>query len=166
MEESLKGEMRLTVSAMEDKMEAIVHSIRSEQDGKIQRRSENVMERQGIPKEEAAVHTMRAWQEETLASLECKEQGLKELESEVERREVPTEEAAVKSSGITKKRHRGRHSCRATQRAKRADPNGLGISGEVGCHLQEGVPPCSSGMAKRTSSRIFRPTEIVDPGEN
>jgi hypothetical protein len=100
IEERLKGEMRLTVSAMEDKMEAIVHSILSERDGKIQRRIENVMERQEIPKEEAAVHTMRAWQEETAASLECKEQGPKELETEVERREVPTEEAAVKSSGI------------------------------------------------------------------
>jgi hypothetical protein len=32
-------------------------------------------------------------------------------------------------------------SCRATQRAKRTDPR------EVGCRLQEGVPPCSSGMA-------------------
>jgi hypothetical protein len=50
-----------TVSAIEGK---IVHSIRSEQDGKIQDRSENVTERQEIPKEGAAV-----------ASLKCKEQG-------------------------------------------------------------------------------------------
>jgi hypothetical protein len=78
MEESLKEEMRLAVSAIEGKMEAIVHSIRSERDGKIQRRIENVTERQDIPKEGAAV-----------ASLECKEQGPKELESGVERREVP-----------------------------------------------------------------------------
>jgi hypothetical protein len=109
MEETLKGEMRLTVSAIEDKMEAIVHSIWSEWDGKIQCRIENVMEWQEIPKEEAAVHTMRAWQEETVASLECKEQGLKELESKVERREVPMEEATMKSLGIMKKWHRGRH---------------------------------------------------------
>jgi hypothetical protein len=109
IEVRLKEEMRSTVSAIEDKMEVIVHSIRSERDGQIQRRIENAMERQEIPKEEAAVHTMRAWQEETVASLECKKQGSKELESEGKRREVPTEEAAVKSSGITKTRHRGRH---------------------------------------------------------
>jgi succinate dehydrogenase/fumarate reductase flavoprotein subunit len=34
-----------TVIAIEDKMEAIVYSFRSEQDGKIQCQSENVMER-------------------------------------------------------------------------------------------------------------------------
>jgi hypothetical protein len=99
----------IRVSAIEDKMEAIVHSILSEWDWKIQRRIENVVERQEIPKEEAAVHTMRAWQEETAASLEYKEPSPKEMESEVERRKVSTEEAAVKSSGLTKKRHRGRH---------------------------------------------------------
>jgi hypothetical protein len=38
---------------------------------------------------------------------ECKEQGPKESESGAER-QVPTEEVAVKSSGITKKRPRGR----------------------------------------------------------
>jgi hypothetical protein len=95
MEESLKGEMRLTVSAIEEKMEATAHSIRSEQDGKIQRRIENVMERQEIPKEGA-----------TVVSLECN--GPKDRESEAEHREVPMEEAAGKSLGITKKRHRGR----------------------------------------------------------
>jgi hypothetical protein len=81
MEESLKGEMRLTVSAIEEKMVAIVHSIRSERDGKIQCQSKNVME--------------------------CKEQGPKELVSRAECQMVPMEEAAVKSSGITKKQHRG-----------------------------------------------------------
>jgi hypothetical protein len=87
-----------TVSAIEGKMEAIVHSIRSERDGKIRRRIENVMERQEICKEGAAV-----------ASLECKEQGPKDRESRAERQMVPkVEAAAVKSSGITKKRHRGR----------------------------------------------------------
>jgi hypothetical protein len=45
MEESLKEEMRLTVSAIEDKMEATVHSIRSQRDERIQRWSENVTER-------------------------------------------------------------------------------------------------------------------------
>jgi hypothetical protein len=36
IEDSLKEEIRLTVSALGDKMEAIVHSIPSELDGKIQ----------------------------------------------------------------------------------------------------------------------------------
>jgi hypothetical protein len=44
MEESLKEATRLTVSAIEEKMEAIVHSIRPKRDEKIQRRSENVTE--------------------------------------------------------------------------------------------------------------------------
>jgi PDZ domain-containing secreted protein len=80
MEESLKEAMRLTVSAIEEKMEAIVHSIRSERDGKIQRQIENVMERQEILKKGAAV-----------ASLECEEQG-------AERQMVPKEEAAAVES--------------------------------------------------------------------
>jgi hypothetical protein len=98
MEESLKEEMRLTVSAIEKKMEAIVHSIRSERDERTQDWSENVTERQKIPKEGA-----------TVASLERKEQDPKELESGAECQEVPTEKATVKSLRITKKRPRGRH---------------------------------------------------------
>jgi hypothetical protein len=83
VEESLKEAMRVAVSAFEEKMEAIVHSIRSERDEKTQDRSENVTERQEIPKEGAAV-----------ASLECEEQGPKELESRAERQLVPTEDVA------------------------------------------------------------------------
>jgi hypothetical protein len=81
-------------------MEAIVHSIRSERDGKIQRPSENVMERQEIPKEESAVHSMRAWQivtmacqETTEANPEKEEPSSEEMESEVDRQEVPMENA-------------------------------------------------------------------------
>jgi hypothetical protein len=55
------------IDASQEKMEAIVHFIRSELDGKIQHRIVKVMEWQEIPKEEAAVHTMRAWQEEIVA---------------------------------------------------------------------------------------------------
>jgi hypothetical protein len=94
--QEMMAEMGVKMNANQERMEAIVHSIRSERDGKIQHRVENVMERQEIPKEGAAV-----------ASLECN--GLKKLESRGERREVPTEEAAVKSSGITKKQHRGQY---------------------------------------------------------
>jgi hypothetical protein len=86
-----------TVSAIEEKLEAIVHSSRSERDEKIQRRSENVTERQEIPKEGAAV-----------ASLECQESSPKEWESEAERREFSEKEVAEKSSKVTKKRSRGR----------------------------------------------------------
>jgi hypothetical protein len=84
------------MDANQERMIAIVHSIRSERDEKIQRQIENSMEWQKIPKEGAAV-----------ASLECN--GPKELESGGERWEIPTEKAAVKSSRITKKRPRGRH---------------------------------------------------------
>jgi hypothetical protein len=104
--------------------------------------------------EEAAVHNMRAWQEEpvasqemTVASLKYKEPTSKDIESEAERQKVPTEEAAVKSSRVMKKRQGPASSRRATQRAKRTDPKGLGIPREVGCRLQEVVPPCGSGMA-------------------
>jgi hypothetical protein len=70
--------MRLTVSAIEGKMEAIVHSILSERYEKIQRRSENVTDRQEIPKEGAAV-----------ACPECEPQGPKELEFRAECRRSP-----------------------------------------------------------------------------
>jgi acetyl-CoA carboxylase alpha subunit len=114
-----------TISAIEDKIEAIIHSIRSERDGKIQRQIENVMERQEIPKE-AAVHTMRAWQEETVAChetmaarLEYKEPMSKDMESEVECQKVPMKKAAVKSSRRTKKRHRSRHLAAGRRREPR-----------------------------------------------
>jgi hypothetical protein len=68
------------------------------------------MERQEIPKEGVAV-----------ASLECIEQGPKEMESGAERQMVPTEGAARKSSGITKKRHSGRRMA-AGRRAKPKKP--------------------------------------------
>jgi hypothetical protein len=83
-------------SAIEEKMEAIVHSTRSERD-KIQRRNENVTGQQGIPNEGAIV-----------ASQECEGQGHKELEFGAERQLVPAEEVARKSS-ITKKRPGCRH---------------------------------------------------------
>jgi hypothetical protein len=104
-----RQEIVAKIDANQVKMEAIVHSIRSERDGKIQDRIENVMKRQEVPKEGAAVHTMRAWQEETVASLECKEPSPKEWESEAERREVPMKDAVEKRVRGRKKRQRGRH---------------------------------------------------------
>lgn len=67
--------------------------------------TEATVERQEIPNKEAAVHSMRAWQKETVACQvmtdvckESKKPSPEEMESELERREVSTEEAAVKSS--------------------------------------------------------------------
>jgi hypothetical protein len=111
-----------TVSAIEEKMEAAVHSIRSERDGKIQRRSKNVTKRQGIPKQGAAVASLECKElspqeiteriEKTQAELQTVEVSLdtrtKKLEEKSEHQEIPKEKAAVKSSRITKKRHRGR----------------------------------------------------------
>jgi hypothetical protein len=93
MEERLKEAMKVTVSAIEGKMEAIVHSTRSGRDEKTQARSEKVTERQEIPKEGAAVANL--------------EQGPKEMESGAERQMVPMEEVERKSSR-TKKQPRGR----------------------------------------------------------
>jgi fused signal recognition particle receptor len=130
MMEKQIGSLASKMDANQERMEAIVHSIRYEWDEKIQRRSENVTERQEIPKEGAAVaslecekqgpkemeanfttcrtETMVCQEETTVASLECQEPTSKEGESEAERREVPKEEVAVKSSRVTKKRPRGR----------------------------------------------------------
>jgi hypothetical protein len=47
-----------TKARQDEKMEAIVHSIQSERDGNIQRRFDNVMEWQEIPKEGSAVASL------------------------------------------------------------------------------------------------------------
>jgi hypothetical protein len=95
MKESLKEAMRVAVSAIEGKMEAIVHSTRPERDEEIPRWSENITERQEIPKEGAAVGNM-----------DGKDQGPKEMDSGAECQLVPMEEVARKSSRM-KKRPRG-----------------------------------------------------------
>jgi hypothetical protein len=78
--------------------------------------TEAIVERQEIPKEEAAVHTTRSWQKETVACqektearLECKEPNQKKMESEVEGQEVPVENAVEKPVRGWKKRQRGRN---------------------------------------------------------
>jgi hypothetical protein len=119
------------------------------------------MEQQEISKGEATVHSMRAWQIETMACQEmtrgqCRGGGAKSGGNGIRsgssrgpygkcRRETGQrmEEAAQGPAS----------SCRATQRAKRTDPKGLGIPGEIGCRLQEGVPPCSSGMVEEEPSQ-------------
>jgi hypothetical protein len=88
-----------------------------------------------------------ACQETTEANPEKTEPNPEMMQSKVEHQEVPTEEVAVKSSG-TMKRHGLASSCRAMQRAKGTEPRRLWILEEVGCRLQEGISPCSSGMAQ------------------
>jgi hypothetical protein len=58
--EEIVAEREAAQERMERQIKAIVHSIRAERDEKILRRSENVTERQEMPKEGA-----------TVASLEC-----------------------------------------------------------------------------------------------
>jgi hypothetical protein len=96
MEERLKEAMRVMVSAIEGKTQAIVHSTRSEWDKEIQCRNESVTERQEIPKEGAA-----------LARRECEEcKGPKVMQSRAKCQLVPVEEVARKSSRM-KKRPKG-----------------------------------------------------------
>jgi hypothetical protein len=83
------------------------------------------------------------------ANPEKLERNAEMMQSEVEHQEVPTEEATVKSLGTMKKRHRLASSCRTTQRAKGTNTKRLWISMEVGCHLQEGVPSCSSDTVQQ-----------------
>jgi hypothetical protein len=78
----------------------------------------------------------------------CKKPTSEGRESEAEYQEAPTEVATVKSSRIMKKQHRGRHiaaeRCGKPEKLTRGDCGSQGF----GCHLQEGVPPCSSGRVQ------------------
>jgi hypothetical protein len=65
-----------------------------------------------------------------------------------EHEEVPMESAIEKPVGGRKKRQRGRHLAVGRRREPRKHPRRLWIPGDVGCRLQEGVPPCISGMAQ------------------
>jgi hypothetical protein len=57
-------------------------------------------------------------------------------------------------------------SCMARQRAKRTDLRRLWIPEEVGCHLQEGVPPCSRGMAEENPFQEYsNPWKLWIPKE-
>jgi hypothetical protein len=74
------------------------------------------MKRQEIPKEEAAVHSMRAWQIDTMACQEMmeanpeeEEPSPEEMEFEVYRQEIPMENAVEKPVRGRKKWHRGGH---------------------------------------------------------
>jgi hypothetical protein len=97
---------------------------------------------------------MRAWREERKADQETREAtdseaNPEEKQCEAEQGKIPKEEAAVKSSGTMKKRHRGRHLAAGRRgEPKETDPRRLRIPEEVGCRLQEGVPPCKSGMTQ------------------
>jgi hypothetical protein len=78
--------------------------------------TEAIVEQQEIPKEEAVIHLLRAWRQETMACqetmeahLESKEPTSEDMESIAEDQKASKEEAAVRSSGALKKEHRGWH---------------------------------------------------------
>jgi hypothetical protein len=81
---------------MKTHMQEIVVEMKADRDAHVQEIVAKIDANQN--KMEATVHSIRSDRK-----IQCR------IENEVERREVPTEEASVKSSGITKKRHRGRH---------------------------------------------------------
>jgi hypothetical protein len=82
---------------------------------------------------------------ETTACSEATETKLDpgSMQSIEEHQDIPKGEAAVMPVGEPRKRRRG---CNlAAERRQRRKER---IQEEVGCRLQEGVPPCKSGMAK------------------
>jgi hypothetical protein len=84
----------------------------------------------------------------TEACLYSKELNPEDIESQVEHREVPTEEIAVKSSGTMKKRHRGQHLVARRHGEPKELTRRNWIPEEVGCRLQEGVPPRKSSLVR------------------
>jgi hypothetical protein len=77
---------------------------------------EAVVERQKIPNEEAAIHSLMACRKETMACqetmealLECEEPTSVDMESEAEHWEVRKEDTIVKPVKGWKKRHRDQH---------------------------------------------------------
>jgi HD superfamily phosphohydrolase len=89
------------------------------------------------------------------------------MQSIEEHQEIPKEDATVMPVGERRKRRRV---CNLAVKCRQKDGKDPGISWiqeEVGCRLQEGVPQCKSGMAKKgTSSRMFRPKESADRRRN
>jgi hypothetical protein len=72
------------------------------------------------------------------------------MQSIEEHWEIPKEEATVMPVGKPRKRRRIRNlAAERRQKMEGQDPGKKRIQEEVGCRLQEGVPPCKSGMGKR-----------------
>jgi hypothetical protein len=78
--------------------------------------------------------TIMACLGQTEANTEKTVLGPEMMQSVEAHQEIPRENAVAKS-------------------VKGSDPRKLWIPEEVGCHLQEGVPPCNSGMAKKETLR-------------
>jgi hypothetical protein len=126
-----------TLVRMEAKMEAAIHSIRSEPDEKIQHRIENIME--------------------------CKESTLKDKESTVERRAVPTEEAAAKSSRIMKKWHRGRHLAAGRRvKPKKLTQGDCGSRWKLAAACRKVSRRAAATWRKRNLSRNIRTSEEIN----
>jgi hypothetical protein len=80
------------------------------------------------------------------------------MQSTEEHQDVPNEDVAVMPVGEPRKRCRVRKSTAGRCREPMKQPRKLWIPEEVGCRLHEGIPPCSSGMAKKET-----PSENWDP---
>jgi hypothetical protein len=85
---------------------------------------------------------------ESEACLDSKKLNPEDMESEGEHREVSKERAAVETGKEPRKRQRDRHLAVGSREKTKELTQRLWIPEEVGCRLQEGVPPCKSGMAQ------------------
>jgi hypothetical protein len=72
--------------------------------------------------------------------------------------EVPKEDAIAKPVNGRKRRHRGKKQAAGRREEPKKLNRGDWIPDEVGCRLQEGVPPCNSSMAQKD-----HPQKIYDP---
>jgi hypothetical protein len=99
---------------------------------------------------------MTACSGETEADTEKNEPDPRMMQSTKEHQEIPKGEDAVMLVGEPRKR------CRVCNLAMECHQKMKErIQEEVGCSLQEGVPPCKSGMAKKETCR-----EDSDPGKS
>jgi hypothetical protein len=101
------------------------------------------------------------------ACLDSKELNPEDMKSGVEHWEVPTEEAVVKSLGIMKKLHRGRH----LAAGQRGEPKELtrgdcGSWGKLAATCRKVSYVQEWHGTRETSSGKFGPREIVDSGRN
>jgi hypothetical protein len=80
---------------------------------------EAVVERQEIPNEEVAIHSLRTCRSETVASQEAMETepDIGTMQSVEEHQEIPKEEAAVMPVGRLKKRRRDRNLAAGSRQA-------------------------------------------------
>jgi hypothetical protein len=71
------------------------------------------------------------------------------MQSKQVHQEIPKGDAAVLLVGESRKQDSLQSGHSAPPEEEGKDPGISWIPEEVGCRLQEGVPPCKSGMAKK-----------------